>query len=261
MSIVRVAQYGTQRTRRNTEGTESSLGEFQKLSYPTIRRNAEGAEGTQRTQRKLARPSEGNSDKALRVLCVGSAPSAILLVRYLSEIPFAISSSVVSVLLRVLCVPLLLALTACDAPAPKLNTGDPAPAFTTTALDGVTIRFPDDLKNQPVVLRFWADWCRFCEGEMQAIERVYQRRKGLRVLAVNAGQSRDEVAAFVKKISITYPALLDEGSAITRQYGVTGLPTTYFVGADGRIRGKVIGEADEATFDRLAGELQGGGAR
>ena len=92
---------------------------------------------------------------------------------------------------------------------------------------------------------------------MKAIDKVYQRRKGkgLQVLAVNAGQDKEAVAAFIKKIGVSYPALLDEKSAIARQYGVVGLPTTYFVGADGIIKAKVVGEADEATFDSLAGEL------
>jgi len=153
---------------------------------------------------------------------------------------------------------LALTLAACGESAPKLNTGSTAPGFSTTRLDGAAVRFPEDVRGKPVVIRFWADWCRYCEGEMQAIERVYQRRRnqGMQVLAVNAGQDKETVAAFVKKIGVTYPALLDEKSAIARQYGVTGLPTTYFVGADGLIKAKVVGEADEATFDRLAGELQ-----
>jgi cytochrome c biogenesis protein CcmG, thiol:disulfide interchange protein DsbE len=154
----------------------------------------------------------------------------------------------------------LLLLAGCDGPAPRLNNGDAAPTFRTVQLDGRAISFPEDLGGQPVVLRFWADWCRFCEAEMQAIERVVQRRPGLRVWAVNVGQSRDKVAAFVTKIGIRYPALLDEQGAIARQYGVVGLPTTYFIGGDGRIRNKLIGEADEATFERLAAALLQGEA-
>ena len=151
-----------------------------------------------------------------------------------------------------------LAIAACDDGTPaKLNTGDMAPAFTTSSLDSSTVKFPDDLRGKAVVIRFWADWCRYCEGEMQAIERVWQRHKGegLQVIAINAGQDKAAVAAFIKKIGVTYPALLDETAAISRQYGVVALPTTYFVGRDGRIRTKVIGEADEATFERVASEL------
>lgn len=159
-----------------------------------------------------------------------------------------------------LLIPLLaaLVLTACDGGnASRLNTGDAAPRFTASNLDASTVRFPDDLRGKAVVIRFWADWCRYCEDEMKAIERVWQRHKseGLEVIAVNAGQDKLAVAAFIKKIGVTYPALLDETASISRQYGVVALPTTYFVGKDGKIRTKVLGEADEATFERVAVEL------
>ena len=153
-----------------------------------------------------------------------------------------------------LCVSLCVA---CDGGAPKPNIGTVAPAFVAAGPDGGTAHFPADFRGKPVIIRFWAEWCRFCAGEMKAIDKVYQRRRGqgLHVLAVNAGQDRETVAAFIKKIGVSYPALLDEDSVITRLYGVVGLPTTYFVGSDGLIKNKVVGEADEAVFDRLAAEL------
>lgn len=160
--------------------------------------------------------------------------------------------------MRILVLLIALVLSACtDEPRPKLNVGDIAPTFQTTRLDGMPAHFPAAWAGKPVVIRFWADWCKFCEGEMKAIEAVWQRRKqtGLDVLAVNAGQDRKTVEAFIRKIGVTYPALLDERSSIAKQYGVVGLPTTYFVDGKGVVRGKLIGEADEATFERHALEL------
>lgn len=89
---------------------------------------------------------------------------------------------------------------------------------------------------------------------MKAIDNVYRRYhdKGLEVLAVNAGQDARTVDAFMRRIGVSYPASLDENSAIARSYGVVGLPTTFFVDARGTVRGKVVGEADEATFERQA---------
>lgn len=75
------------------------------------------------------------------------------------------------------------------------------------------------------------------------------------MLAINTGQDKPAVAAFIKKIGVTYPALLDGQSKIARAYGVVGLPTTYFIDAQGIVRGKVVGEADEATFERQMVEL------
>jgi peroxiredoxin len=152
----------------------------------------------------------------------------------------------------------LLLLGACGGePGAKLNVGDSAPAFQTVRLDGAAAHFPAAWAGRPLVIRFWADWCRYCEPEMKAIEAVYQRHKGkgLEVLAINAGQERPAVAAFIGKLGVTYPVLLDESASIAKRYGVVGLPTTYFVDAKGVVRGKVIGEADEAVFERHALEL------
>ena len=152
---------------------------------------------------------------------------------------------------------LLLAACGGDAPKANINIGSNAPAFKTVRADASAAGFPADFAGKPVVIRFWADWCKYCEGEMKAIENVYQRHRGrgLEVLAVNAGQDKPAVAAFMKKIGVSYPALLDEQSAIARSYGVTGLPTTFFVDAGGIVRAKIIGEADEATFERHAAAL------
>lgn len=145
----------------------------------------------------------------------------------------------------------LLAACGSDNPAVKLNMGDLAPKFQTVTVDGKNVDYFSGYAGKPLVIRFWADWCKYCEGEMKAIESVYQRHKGkgLEVLAINAGQDKPTIDAFIKKIGITYPALLDEKSNIARSYGVVGLPTTYFVDAKGVIRAKIIGEADEATFE------------
>ncbi len=151
----------------------------------------------------------------------------------------------------------LLAGCGSDNPAVKLNMGDLAPKFQTVTVDGKISAFPEAYAGKPLVIRFWADWCKYCEGEMKAIESVYQRHqgKGLEVLAVNAGQDKASIEAFIKKVGFTYPALLDEKSNIARSYGVVGLPTTYFVDAKGVIRAKIIGEADEATFERQVLEM------
>ena len=153
---------------------------------------------------------------------------------------------------------LALIVAACDeGSGVRLNVGDAAPAFVAPTLDAGPISFPGELRGRPVVIRFWADWCRFCADEMRAIDGVWQRHRqqGLVVLAINAGQSRQEVESFIRRIGVGYPVLLDDQAAISRRYGVVGLPTTYFVAGDGRIRGKLLGEADAATFERLASEL------
>lgn len=144
-------------------------------------------------------------------------------------------------------------LAACgnEAPNTDINIGSVAPAFESQRLDGAKVQFPAGFAGQAVVVRFWADWCKYCEGEMKAIEPVYlARRDKLQILAINAGQDLATIKAFMGKIGVSYPALLDERSAIARSYGVVGLPTTFFIDGTGVVRGKIVGEADAATFTR-----------
>lgn len=151
-----------------------------------------------------------------------------------------------------------LLLSACGNEAPKanINIGSIAPTFQTFRADGGAEHFPAAYFGKPLVIRFWADWCKYCEGEMKAIETVYQANQGkLQVLTINAGQDKATINAFIKKIGVSYPALLDENSAIARSYGVVGLPTTFFIDGKGIVRAKIVGEADEATFARHVQEL------
>lgn len=146
---------------------------------------------------------------------------------------------------------LVVFVAACGGEPPaKLNTGDAAPRFKTVQLDGTPIDFPATYAGKPVVLRFWADWCKFCEPEMKLIDQVRQRHAGLAVLAVNAGQDKATIAAFMQRIGVGYPSALDENSKIAKSYGVVGLPTTFLIDGQGVVRGKIVGEADEAMFER-----------
>ena len=136
-------------------------------------------------------------------------------------------------------------------PPAKLNTGDVAPAFKTARPDGMVVDFPAAYAGKPVVLRFWADWCKFCEPEMRLIDTVRQRHgERFAILAVNAGQDKATVEAFMQKLGVGYPSALDESSKIAKSYGVVGLPTTFMIDGQGVVRGKIVGESDEAMFER-----------
>ncbi|CAA7612523.1 TlpA disulfide reductase family protein [Magnetospirillum sp. SS-4] len=152
----------------------------------------------------------------------------------------------------------LLLLSACGESGGKTpHVGDAPPAFKLATLDGSTVDYPAQLAGKVVVLRFWATWCPFCKDEMKMIQTVWSqsRDRGFEVLAVNAGQEKGDIAEFIAKLGVTYPVLLDPGSKVTRAYGVTGLPMTLFVGRDGKVKGRILGETDEATFRRKVEEL------
>ncbi|MFN6960731.1 MAG: TlpA family protein disulfide reductase [Rhodocyclaceae bacterium] len=151
-----------------------------------------------------------------------------------------------------LCCCLLLSACGGGEPPKNLNVGDIAPTFQTVRMDGMAAHFPAAWTGQPVVIRFWADWCRYCAPEMRLLDRVAARYRSQRlaVIAINVGQDKKTVTAFMQNLGVGYPSLMDEQSKIAKSYGVVGLPTTFFVDAKGIVRGKIVGEADEALFER-----------
>lgn len=148
-------------------------------------------------------------------------------------------------------------LVACGEEPRTPATGEPAPAFAARTLAGAVVQVPAEYAGRVVALRFWADWCPYCREEMAALAPVQARLRdsGLTVLAVNVAQDADTVARFVRGLGIDYPILLDADGAIARSYGVQALPVTYLLDRDGRVRGKIVGEATAAVFEARVREL------
>ena len=154
-----------------------------------------------------------------------------------------------------------LLLTGCGTETPQLVNGAPPPGFTLPRLEGGNSRFPEDYRGQVVMIRFWADWCPFCKGEMTALEPVYQRLRdqGFQILAVNVRQDAQTANAFVRRLGISYQTLLDSSGEVARAYGVQGLPTTFFVGRDGTLHNRILGESTPELTERLVSDLLGTG--
>ena len=131
--------------------------------------------------------------------------------------------------------------------------GEPLLPFKAPTLTGETVELPAVAVGQVTLLRFWATWCRYCKEEMRDVDEVWKdyRDKGLVVFAVNSGQSPTQVEPFVREIGVGYPILLDPAAEITRSYGVTALPITFVVGRDGKVKRRVLGEIDVATWRKI----------
>ena len=145
----------------------------------------------------------------------------------------------------------------CSEETAKLVNGETPPGFQLENLEGGASSLPADYRGKVIALRFWADWCPFCESEMTALEPVYQKYhgRGLEILAVNVRQDRETAQRFIEKLDISYDTLLDLDGEVARAYGVMGLPTTFFIDADGVLQKRILGESTPEVFEQIVQEL------
>lgn len=148
-------------------------------------------------------------------------------------------------------------LSGCSGEKVHLKIGDNAPKAVLQDLKGANVSLPDAYKGKLVVLRFWADWCKSCEAEMPALDRVYKKYgdRGFVVLAINTGQTKEIAEDYAKKLNLSYPVLLDPASKVTKNYGVVGLPTTIIIDRDGRLKKKIIGETGGDAIEKIVAGL------
>ncbi|MDW8327453.1 MAG: TlpA disulfide reductase family protein [Anaerolineales bacterium] len=127
---------------------------------------------------------------------------------------------------------------------PSPRAGFPAPDFTLETLDGDTASLAD-YRGRVIILNFWASWCGPCRAEMPALQALWeaQRERGLVVLAINSTvqDSVPAATAFLQKMNLNLPVLIDRDGAATQRYLVRALPTTFFVDRQGIIRSMMIG--------------------
>jgi cytochrome c biogenesis protein CcmG, thiol:disulfide interchange protein DsbE len=136
----------------------------------------------------------------------------------------------------------LLALAPCPGRAPGAPlTLEPsrAPAFKIRAVSGETLTLDKLAARGPLVLDFWATWCRPCLAELPELEALFQkyRERGLTVVAVSLDGPRNfaKVRPFASKLGLTFPIAVDEDGRMQQLYQVRAMPTTVVIDTAGMI--------------------------
>jgi peroxiredoxin len=128
--------------------------------------------------------------------------------------------------------------------------GDVAPDFELLTLNECTREQLSAHRGTPVVLTFFASWCHPCEEEMPLLEAARSERPGaFDVLAVTYKDFRPDAISFTDRLGVTYPALYDTDGTVANRYGVSGIPQTWFIDADGVVRDRVYGITSKAALD------------
>jgi DsbE subfamily thiol:disulfide oxidoreductase len=124
-----------------------------------------------------------------------------------------------------------------------------APDFTATTFDGEEVSL-SELRGQVVVVNFWASWCDPCRDETPLLEAAQDNLGDDVVLVgVNTGDTEGDARAFLDEFDVTYTVARDTNGSIAVDYGVTGMPETFVIDADGNYAVKYLGEV--RTLDQL----------
>lgn len=103
-----------------------------------------------------------------------------------------------------------------------------------------------DYRGKVVVLNFWASWCPPCLREMPSLERLREKMAGrpLEIVALDSAETADEVKAYLARMQLGFPVLLDPDGSNTRRWKVFALPTTFLLDAEGRVRYVLTGPTE-----------------
>lgn len=132
----------------------------------------------------------------------------------------------------------------------------PSPELNLTTLDGQAASLSDYL-GDVVLVNLWATWCPPCREEMPTLQAFYDehRSDGFILIAIDQGETLDEVTPFVEEFGLTFPVWLDPGSTAGGEFNTMNLPSSYVIDRSGRIRLMWIGGISKNNLDKYVPDV------
>jgi len=132
----------------------------------------------------------------------------------------------------------------------------PAPDFIAALSDGTQLRL-SDLRGKPVWLTFGASWCQPCRAENPDILATYNAYGGdVVVLQVYMDEDAATVLDYTERVGITYLTVPDPSERLAAQYRILGIPSHFFIDAQGVLRQIKVGSLDPGTMQAALEQLR-----
>lgn len=143
--------------------------------------------------------------------------------------------------------------TSAEAVTSAETTTEPEPFivedFELTALDGSKSNLYQ-YEGQIIVLNFWATWCGFCVEEMPLLDAM-DKRDDITVVAISVGEEAETVRKYIEDGGYDFDVYLDKEGTLASKFGVTGFPTSLFLGKDFEYFYSYPGMLEQDTFDSV----------
>ncbi len=167
-------------------------------------------------------------------------------------------TTLVSVVLVLAAVALgAVALAACGSSTGASASGSSAaaPSLKGSTLDGGTFDLAA-AAGKPTVVNFFASWCGPCNQEAPEVVAFAKAHPDVRVVGVDTNDKSSDGRAFAEKYGITYAVVQDPGGAMAGDWGVTGIPTTFFIDRSGKVQASIVGASTQAQFEEKLSSIQ-----
>lgn len=126
-----------------------------------------------------------------------------------------------------------------------------APDFELKSMDDSMIKL-SEMRDKNVILNFWYTGCGFCVIEMPDLQKLQDTyADDLLILAINVGEKKEKVQAFMDENNLSFTVLLDEDMDVADTYGIRSFPTTIAVNKKGEIIGGYIGMLTYEQMEQL----------
>jgi cytochrome c biogenesis protein CcmG, thiol:disulfide interchange protein DsbE len=137
-----------------------------------------------------------------------------------------------------------------NASGSKVYVGDRiAPDFTLQTFEGEEVSL-SDFEGKSVVINFWSSWCPPCRDEapmLNAFHTETETDDDVVLLGIAIWDRREDAMNFMRQYNLSFTNLNDQRGSVLIDYGVYGVPETYFIGPDGTLMGKYRGPLESAA--------------